>query len=267
MLLSSVASAQVYDEQPERLEKIDVIEKFGQTIPTDFTFIDENGDSVSLSNYFHDEKPVILTFVYYRCPMLCTFVLNALAESLNQLQNWVPGEDYHLVTISINTEETPEVAKTKQANYLKLFENPAFKNHNVTWHFWTSPDNQVSTLANNIGFQYYYDEEIKEFAHPAVVFLLTDEGVLSRNIYGLNYPTKDMRFALLEASEGKIGTAIEKILLYCYHYDPEQGSYVLFAQNTMKVAGLFTIFILSGFLGMMWKFEKSRTEDKGDQSA
>lgn len=280
LLTSNLAFAQAINEHPDRLQKIDVVEKLGETISTDYTFLDEQGNTVNLSTYFDDGKPVVLTFVYYRCPMLCTFVLNALAESLNQLPNWIPGEDYHLVTISINPEEGPQVATQKRENYLTMFENPAFEGQELTWHFWTSPDNNVEALAKEIGFQYYYDEEIDEYAHPAVAFLLTEDAQLSRNLYGLTYPIRDMRFGLLEASEGKIGNAIEKILLYCYRYDPDQGSYVLFAKNTMKLAGAFTVLLLGGFLGLMWKFENNRdinskqemqtdesAQHKGDQRA
>jgi len=250
---------------PDPLKKIDVIEKLGAQIPLDQVFIDHLGQEITLSKLQKDGKPTLLTFVYYRCPMLCTFVLNTLADSLNKLPKWLPGHDYNLVTISINPEEGPEVALEKRNNYLSTFDNPAFKGEKLNWHFWTSPDNQVKQLAQSVGFQYYYDKSIEEYAHPAVVFLLTSDGMLSRNIYGLTYPTQDIRLGLLEASKGKMGSALEKVLLYCYRYDPDRGSYVLFAANAMKVAGLLTIVLLGSFLAAMWHFEKRKT--KGDARA
>jgi protein SCO1/2 len=260
------ADAQVIDHTPERLEKIDTVDHLGEKISLDYTFINEEGQKVRLGDYFNQGRPVILNLVYYRCPMLCTFVLNAVGEGLAKLPTWSPDEQYTLITISINPEETAEVAQAKKSNYAKLlYDLPSVNaNEPVKWHFWVSPDNQVKKLAEELGFSYYYDEVIEEYAHPAVTYVLSPDGTMSRNLYGLDYAVKDLRFAVLEASKGNVGNIVEKVLLYCYRYDAEQGSYVLFAVNAMKLGGLFTIASLGLFLGLMWRYER-KTSDQDHQ--
>lgn len=250
------------NKTPRELENVDISDKLGKTIPLDLVFKDENGNDVTLEKYFHQGKPVALVLAYYECPMLCTFVLNTLAENVGKIPNWTAGKEFQIVTVSISPKETPDMAKVKKANYLATIKQPA---DSTSWAFLTDPQNNSKKLADAIGFQYYYDEKIGEYAHPAVTFILSENGVLSRDLFGLTYAPKDLKLALLEASQGKIGNMIEKILLFCYHYDPEARGYVLFAQNVMKLSGLVSVLFLGLFLGFLWKFDLRKTKRMKDE--
>ncbi len=252
-----VSQAQV-NQKPRELENIDILDKLGSKVPLDLTFKDEAGNDVTLGQYFHQGKPVALVLAYYECPMLCTFVLNALSENVSKISNWKAGKEFQIVTVSIDPKETPEMAQEKKKNYLATIQMPP---DSKGWAFLTDPYNNSKKLADAVGFQYYYDEKIEQYAHPAVTFILTEDGVLSRDLFGLTYETKDLKLAFLEASKGKIGNMIEKILLFCYHYDPDAKGYVLFAQNVMKVGGILTVLALSAFLGIFWKMDVKKTRD------
>lgn len=240
------------NKTPRELENVDISDKLGTKAPLDLVFKDEDGNDVTLGKYFHQGKPVALVLAYYECPMLCTFVLNTLADNVSKIPNWTAGKEFQIVTVSISPKETPAMAKEKKKNYLATIKQAP---DSPSWAFLTDPNNNSKKLADAIGFQYYYDKTIGEYAHPAVTFILSDEGVLSRDLFGLTYAPKDLKFALLEASKGKIGNMIEKILLFCYHYDPDAKGYVLFAQNVMKVSGLVSVLFLGLFLGFLWKLD------------
>jgi protein SCO1/2 len=253
LFASSSAIAQV-NEMPKEFEDIDIVDKLGSKIPMDLAFVDENGKEVTLANYFNKGKPVILNMAYYECPMLCTFVLNSVSEAITKIPNWTAGKQYQVLTVSINPKETPALAKPKQKAYLDSIKST----DEAAWTFLTDPHNNSQKLADAVGFKYFYDKKIGEYAHPAVTFILTEDGTLSRDLFGLNYEAKDLKLALLEASKGKIGNTIEKILLFCYHYDPNARGYVLFAQNLMKIGGAFTVLLLGMFLGFFWKMDRDR---------
>ena len=258
LTISSVSWAQV-NETPKEMEGVDVIDKLGTKVPLDLVFKDEKGNDVKLGSYFHQSKPVILILAYYECPMLCTFVLNTLAENTTRISNWKAGREYQIVTVSINPKEKPELAVEKKKNYLATMQMAP---DSPAWAFLTDPYNNSAKLADSIGFKYSYDKKIGQYAHPAVTFILTEDGVLSRDLFGLTYETKDLKLSLLEASKGKIGNAIEKVLLFCYHYDPNAKGYVLFAQNLMKIAGVLMILFLGGFLTFFWRMDIRRTRQQ-----
>jgi len=251
------AFAQV-NETPPELKSVDVIDKLGSKVPMDLSFKDEFGKDVTLGQYFNQGIPVILVMAYYECPMLCTFVLNALAENITKIPNWKPGKQFQIVTVSISPKETPELALEKKKNYLRTIRMPE---DSSSWAFLTDPANNAAKLSEAIGFQYYYDKKQEQYAHPAVAFVLTEDGVLSRDLFGLTYEPKDLKLSLLEASKGKIGNMVEKILLFCYHYDPEAKGYVLFAQNVMKIGGAFTVLMLGAFLAFFWKMDRAKTKE------
>lgn len=255
-VLALPAMAQV-NQKPKELENVDVENKLGAQIPLDLKFKDEQGNDVTLEKYFKQGKPVILNLAYYECPMLCTFVLNSLSENITKIANWTPGKQYQVLTVSINPKEKPAMALEKKNNYLATVQMPAGSD---SWVFLTNPYNNAQALADAVGFKYYYDKQQDQYAHPAVTYILTEDGVLSRDLFGLTYEPKDLKFALLEASKGKIGNAIEKILLFCYHYDPDAKGYVLFAQNVMKLGGVFTILMLGLFLGFFWRMDLRRSK-------
>ena len=238
------------DNVPE-LRKIDVVEHLGESIPLNLEFINDEGRTVTLEDYFHQGKPVLLTLAYYRCPMLCGLVLNGLTKGVKEL-DFLPGEQFQMITVSINPKESYTLAAAKKKTLLESLNKPVKKS---SWIFLTDSTDNAKKLADALGFVYYYVEERDEYAHPAVAFILTEEGVISRYLYGIEYKESDLRLSLLEASEGEIGTTIDRIILYCFHYDPEEGGYVLFAGNLMRVGGVITILIIGSVLGILWRKE------------
>lgn len=245
---------QVVEENPEQLQKIDVAEHLGDSIPLDFQFIRDNGDTVNFESYFHQGKPVVLVLGYYTCPMLCNLVMNGLTSSINELA-WQPGIEYQIVSVSIDTTETYLVAGAKKANYLQEIK---FRNMGNGWDFLTTSSNYTYLLAEAVGFKYFYDEDQKQYAHPAVLIVLTEEGIISRYLYGIEYKERDFRLALLEASEGKIGSTVDRLILYCFHYDPNAGSYVVFAGNVMRAGGALTIAIFGSAMAVLWWNERRK---------
>ena len=256
---ASTAFSQV-NKKPTELQAVDVADKLGSKIPMDLKFKDEHGNDVTLAKYFNQGKPVVLVLAYYECPMLCTFVLNALADNITKIPNWQVCKQYQVLTVSINPKEKAEMALEKKKNYLATIKMPP---ESDGWNFLVDPYDNSSKLAESVGFKYYYDKKQDQYAHPAVAFILTEDGTLSRDLFGLTYEPKDLKLSLLEASKGKIGNMIEKILLFCYHYDAEAKGYVLFAKNVMKIGGVFTILMLGAFLGFFWRMDLQKTkEDK-----
>ena len=250
--------AQLIKDSDPDLDRIDVVEHLSDSIPLGLVLTNEQGQEVKIEQFFRKGKPVILTLAYYRCPRLCTLVLNGLLKGVQQL-DWKPGEKYQMLTVSIDTTETAETAAAKKRTYVGQIDN---YNIESGWQFTVARQDAISQLARAVGFKYFFDQERNEFAHPAVVFVLTEEGVISRYLYGLEYKPKDLKLALLEASEGKIGNTIDRLILYCFHYDPDAKGYTLFATNVMKLGGLLTVVILGLFLGIMWVREKRRNSWK-----
>jgi len=234
-------------------QKIDVIENLGDNIPLDTIFINENGNEVELRTFFNKEIPTVLTLNYFECPMLCTLVLNGLAESLKNL-TLNAGDDFQVITIDINPNEKTLFANQKKKNYIKGFGLENMKND---WHFLTGDQESIKKIADSIGYIYYYDQQRDEYMHPAAITLLSSEGKISRYLYGIEYLVKDLKLGILEASEGKIGSTLDKIILYCYHYDPYKNTYTIFATNVMRLGGIFTIIFLCIMLASYWKKDKN----------
>jgi len=254
MIFFSNGLAQTIQENPQDLGKIDVVEKLGDQIPLDLTFVNDLGDTVPLSNYFNDGKPVILDLGYYSCPMLCNLVLNGINEGISKL-DWLPGNEYRILTVSFDPRDTVELAAAKKANYLKQLNRPGAEKG---WIFFVDPQSHAKALADAVGFQYFWDEDNKQFAHPAVIYILTPEGKISRYLYGITFDQKDLRLGLLEASDGKIGSTIDRVLLYCYHYDPDAKGYVMFAGNVMRLGGVLTLVLLGLLIGILWMKERHK---------
>ncbi len=256
VLISDIAgiSAQVIREDDPRLRDIDVIEMRGDTIPFDIQLTDDKGRQQTLGDYFHQDKPVVLVMAYYTCPMLCNLVLNGLAESAAQLK-LKAGEDYNIITVSIDPTETAELAAAKKQNYISSAERPDFMDG---WAFCVADSVESKRLADAIGFKYYWDEKQKQYAHAAVITILTSDGMISRYLYGIKFPSRDLKFSLLEAGKGQIGGPVEKLLLFCYHYDPDAGGYVVFATNVMKIGGALSLTLLAIALGILWIRELRR---------
>lgn len=220
------------ESTPPELQGVGIQERLGAQVSLDLPFINETGQKVPLKNYFDGKKPVLLILAYYECPNICHYLLQGAVNSLAKL-TWKTGEQFEVVVISIDPKETPAIAAKK---------GEAFKN----WNLLTGEEKNIQQVASEIGFGYRYEEKEKQYAHGAGIFFLTPTGKIARALHGIEFPVRDLRLALVEASQGKIGTVVDQLLLYCYRYDSKNKRYVL-AKNLMKGGGALTILAL-GFL-------------------
>ena len=239
--------SQVIKNDDAQLQKIDVEEHLGETIPLDLSFTDDHGQQVLLADYFNKGKPVVLILGYYTCPMLCNLVMNGVSDVVKEIP-WRPGHEFQIVSVSIDPTETDLVAAAKKKNYINSIGKQDIADG---WMFLTGPQEMSKKLADAVGFKYFYNEENKQYAHPAVLVVLSPEAKITRYLYGIEFGERDFRLAITEASEGKVGSTVDKLILYCYHYDPESGSYVLFAENIMRLGGIATVIVLAIFVAML----------------
>jgi len=238
---TTAAVAQKVTEPTGDLAKIDIVEHLGSSVPLDLHFTDETGKEITLRQYFGKGRPVLLMLGYYECPMLCNMVFNGVADGVKGLQ-WTPGTQFTMLTVSINPKESSQLAFAKKQNYTKYMGRPESAGG---WSFLVGEASQSKALADAIGFNYVYDSTTGQYGHAACAYVLTEDGTISRYLYGIEFPSRDLKFALLEASQGKIGSTVDRLLLYCYHYDPASKGYVLFAQNLMKLGGGLTLLAVS----------------------
>lgn len=259
-----LAAAGLYaaESTPKELAGIEINPVLGAQVPLDLVFQDHTGKSVKLRDYFDGTRPVILVMNYYRCPMLCGVILNTTRDSLQEI-NWRLGEKYQIVAVSIDPREKPELAAAKRRSVLGSIGDSAFRAAaEKNWHFLVGQGDAPATLAKAVGFGYEYDEKTKEYAHGAALFFVSGKGVLSRVLFGIEYLARDLKLALLEAGQGKVGTLAEKILLFCYHFDPKGNKYAIFAVGLMKVAGAITVaIILLAYLFVYLRSKKERTRN------
>ena len=248
--LADGAPMQSAGVRPELLRDVGLDQKPGDSIPLDLPFRDEHGQPVTLGQFF-GQKPVILTLVYYQCPMLCTEVLNGLLRSAKELPLQI-GKDFTIVTVSIDPTERPILAEVKHELYTGLYGQPGAPQG---WHFLTGSEPQIKALAQAVGFRYAYDSATGQFAHPSAIMLLTPAGKLARYFYGISYPSRDLRLGLAEASQEKIGSPIDQVLLYCYHYDPATGKYGLLISHVIQVAGGLTVLIMALAIVVLFRRE------------
>jgi len=253
LFLLTLSSVSFAEKIPQELEGVGVEEHLGSKINTELTFQDETGATVPLKKYFNGTKPVLFFLVYYECPNLCTFVLNAAVDSIKKI-NLLPGKDFEMVAVSIDPRETPDLAQQKKTAYLQSYGNLATEGG---WHFLVGKQPQITELSNQLGFKYKWDNEQKQFAHTSSIFVLTGDGKISRYFYGILYPERDMRVALLEAGRGHIGTIVDKLLLFCFHYDASTKKYVLMATRIMTAGGALTVAVLGLFLGLTYRKERT----------
>ena len=251
---AGVASAQLANQAIPALDKVGVEEHLDARLPLELEFLDEGGRSVRLGDYFDGARPVILTLNYDRCPMLCGLQLNGVVAGLEEM-DWTPGVEFEMVTVSIDPLETPELAQAKKENYLKRYQRPAAARG---WHFLTGRQDNIERLAETVGFSYTYDVASGQYAHAAAIFVITPDGRVARYLYGIEYPPKSLKLSLMEASEGKIGSAFDQLIMYCYHYDPASRRYAPVAMNIMRVGGGATALLLGLTLGTWWLRESRR---------
>ncbi len=253
LALSGFVTARGQDQngRPKLLRDVGIDQKLNGQTPLDLTFRDETGRSVQLREYF-GQKPVILSLVYYECPMLCTQVLNGLLRGLQNIPLDV-GKQFNVVAVSFNPREKPALAALKKKVYVGLYGRPGASQG---WHFLTGDEAPIKELAKAAGFRYAYDPESGQYAHATGIMVLTPEGKFSRYFYGIDYPSRDLRLSLVEASAGKIGSRIDQVLLFCYHYDPKTGKYGLVVANVIRAAGLGTVLALGAFMLAMFRRER-----------
>ena len=240
--------AQGEEKTPRQLENITVIEKLGSKIDLNMDFTDQEGRTVHLGDYVKDGQPIILSLNYYQCKNLCSLQLNGLMAGLKGL-DW--EKQFKVITVSFDPRNSPRMALEKREMYLDALAKPGLE-----WNFLVGNQENVKALADSVGFQYRYDAETDQFAHTAAIYFITSGGVISRYLYGIEYSARDVKFALMDASAGRLGTTVEKLILRCFHYDELLGKYAPFAINTMRVGGVVTVLLLAIFLIILWRRDK-----------
>ncbi len=253
LVLVGALPAQAQNQRPPLLRDVGLDQRLNEQAPLDLSFRDEVGRAVRLRDYF-GKKPVVLSLVYYECPMLCTMVLNGLLRSLRAIR-FDAGNQFQVVIVSIDPRETPAIAAAKKETYLGQYRRAGASEG---WHFLTGAEPEIQQLARAVGFRYAYDPKTGQYAHASGVIVLTPEGKLSRYFYGIEYSARDLRLGLVEASANKIGSAVDQVLLFCYHYDPLTGKYGLIIMNLLRAAGVATVLALGSFVVVMFRRERQK---------
>jgi protein SCO1/2 len=246
--------AQPADQEPAALAGLGIFHQAGAQVPTALAFTDQQGRAVQLGDYFAGERPVILTLVYYNCPMLCNVLLDRFVAGLKELE-WTAGQEFTIVTVSIDPRDDTAGALKKQAHQIENYGRPSAT---TGWHFLTGEQAAITAVADAVGFKYDYDTERGEYMHAAGIFVLTPAGKVSQTLLGLDFPAKDLRLALVEASAGKIGSALDRALLFCFHYDAAEGRYAPAAMNLMRLGGGVCALVLALWLTTVWRRDRRR---------
>lgn len=248
LLMATGACAQVQTGwRPAVLKSVGIDQKMGAEVPLDVPFSDESGQLVTLRQFI--DKPVILALVYYQCPSLCNMVLNGVLRSVKNLQ-MTAGEDYNVVAVSFDPRETPEMAAAKKVSYVNGYNRAS---GGRGWHFLTGQEKSSKALADAVGFHFAFDNLSNQYAHSSGIILLTPEGRVSRYFYGIEYPVRDLRLGLVEASNRAIGSPVDAVMLYCYHYDPANGKYGMVIMNVLRLFGFATVALLATFMFVMFR--------------
>jgi len=239
---------------PDELIGVDIIENLNADLPLDLEFQDQSGRTIRLGDLFDGERPVLLQMGYFKCPQLCNLVLNEMTATLQNLE-WTTGEEFDVLAVSINPDETPELAAAKRTSYVLTYDR---RNSGKGWNFLVGSAENTKAVADTVGFQFRKQPD-GEYAHAAGLFVLTPDGRISRYLYGATHDPKTVRFALLEAADGRIGSTLDRFILWCHVYDPDSGAYVLFAVRMMQLGGLVTLLVLGTGLGWMWLGDRRRS--------
>jgi protein SCO1 len=249
-------------QAPAAVAGVDVLERLGDYAPEGAHFVDSEGRPFRLADVLHQGKPVILTLVYYRCPALCSLVLSGLTRSLRNVDLKL-GDDYRVVTVSIDPTETPRMAaESKRGHMQALGVDPLTPD----WTFATGNDAEIRPLAAALGFQYTYDEPSKQYAHAAAIFVLAPDGKISRYLYGIDFPPRDMRMALVEAGKGKVGTALDRVLLTCFKYDPATRRFEPYVLGFIRIGASLVFVALATLLIVLWRQELKMKKQRGAQA-
>lgn len=251
LLVLALLALPLFAQQPDP-PHVTIAQKLNTRIPLDLQFRDERGEIVRLRQYFNNGRPVLLNFVYYRCPMLCPMVLEGTTESLTHLKFDI-GREFDVITVSIDPRDKASDAAQRKDKYIRHYGR---LDSAKGWHFLTAHESAIKALADSVGFQYSYDSRQDQFAHGAVLLVLTPDGRTSRYFYGFEYKPRDLRMAIVEASEGKVGTPVDQLLLLCFHYDPATGKYSRNAMMFARAGGVSTMLALGGFIFVMIRKER-----------
>ncbi len=239
---------------PQRLEGVDVIEHLDEPVTLDLVFSDEQGHPIALREIADGSVPVIFTLNYSSCPMLCSLQLNGFVKALKQL-DWSAGDQFRIVTVSLDPQESAQRAREMKQKYVDQYGRPGAS---AGWRFLTGSEQNIRALAQSLGIQYGYNEKRDEYVHPAVLTLVTPDGRVGRYLYGIEYHPKTLRLSLADVSEGKIGSTIDRLILFCFHYDENEGRYAPVARNIMRLGGGLAVLLLGGILGSFWLHELRR---------
>jgi protein SCO1/2 len=251
-LWGGVVRGQARNEAPLEVRGVDLVDRAGAALPLDLAFTTSAGEPVTLRALLTPGRPVVLHLVYFNCPMLCSLVLNGYVEAARDL-DWVPGREYDVVTVSFDPRDTPEKAAAAKRTHVEALGKEGAASG---WHFLVADSAAARALADSVGFGYRWLPDRKEFAHAAGMFVVTPEGILSRTLFGLSPGSRELRYSLVEASAGRLGTPFDRVVLYCLRYDDREHAYVLVARNVMKIGGLLTLAALGILLGALWSRER-----------
>ncbi len=263
LALAVAASAQINsgvmsppaNTRPPRLENVGIEQHLNAQVPPDLTFVDDKGKPIKLGDYF-GRKPLILNLVYYNCTMLCGEALAGLSSAMRLIKFDV-GNEFDVITVSFDPRETTEMAAAKKKDFVDRYGRTSAAQG---WHFLTGQQDSINALTKAVGFQYQYDSKTNQYAHATAIMVLTPQGRISRYFYGVDFPPKDLRMGLVEASQNKIGNAVDAVLLYCYHYDPETGKYGAIIGNILRLAAAATILLLGGLILILWRLDRAATK-------
>ncbi len=264
LLAAGAARAQAPTDAPSDTEGIGITEHLGERLPLELAFTDESGATVTLGDYFNDDKPVVLNLVYYRCPAICNALLNGMVYTLNDME-WSAGEEFRIVTVSFDPSETHELADAKKRNYLSHYDRDP---GTAGWRFLVGEESSTKSLTEAVGFEYRYEPRTGLFTHAASLMICTPDGRLSRYINDVMFEPETLRLALTEASQGTIGTPMQRFLLkWCYIYDPGAGKYVVAARKLMMFGGAAMVLLTFVALGVLWRFESKRLERRSSDAS
>lgn len=236
------------NQTPKQIEGVGIDQKLGAKIDLNLVFKNELGESVKLGSFYQSHKPVIISLVYFNCPSLCNFHLNGMTEVLKSV-DWNPGDKFEVLAISFDSKETPEMAKNKKKTYMEIYNRP---NAEKGWHFLTADQATLDQLTNSVGFKYKWNEKENEWSHASAAIVTTSEGIISRYLGGIQFDPKDIKLALNEAANGKIGSLIDKVILFCFHYDPQANKYALYAFNLVRLGGALIVLLMVLWLLPFW---------------
>jgi len=258
----ATGAAQRAEPAPPELKEVGISEHLNAEIPRDLPFVDSDGKRVTLGQFFDGTRPVLLTMNYSNCPMLCSLQLNGLFDGLGRMK-WDIGQNFQMITVSIDPKEIPQRARLTKQKYLKLYGRPAGA---AGWHFLTGDEKHIRQLARTVGFGYRYDPDSQQYAHAAVTMVCTPDGRISRYLHGIEYDPQTLRLVLVEASQGKIGSTLDQAVLFCFHYDETKGRYGPAAMKLMRLGGLVTVVVLGGGLLLLWRRDRGRSSRENDRT-